>query len=104
MKSEKQNPVLVRKQGQYLKQRHDINVKAQCTRLLEWLREKPITTLEARLHLDILAPAARTYELRHNYGFNIVTDWCEEITPIGIKHKVAKYYLMPGKFKENNHG
>lgn len=48
------------------------NIISQQKRLLAWLEAKPITTLEARHDLDILMPAARIFELRHQHGHNIV--------------------------------
>ena len=82
------------------KQNYDTNVSVQRARLLAWLREKPVTTIEARRHLDILAPAPRVYELRHNENFNIKMHWCDEITDQGITHRVARYVLHPGKYRE----
>lgn len=73
----------------------------QRQRLLTWLTEKPITTIEARHYLNILAPAPRVYELRHNFDHNILTFWTDDITPEGRKHRVARYVLMPKKLGDN---
>lgn len=75
-----------------------ISSSAQLQRLLAWLREKPITTIQARGALNILAPAARIWELRHKEGHNIVTHWVNDVTIEGKKHRVAQYVLLSGKF------
>jgi len=81
------------------------SAQAQRTRLLQRLQEKACSTVEARHELDILGVAPRVYELRHNYGFNIQTRWTEEKNPGGGHHRVAKYVLFTGKYKESNeHG
>ena len=44
----------------------------QRLRLLDYLKTHgSITTLQARSLLDILSPAVRIFELRHNYGYRI---------------------------------
>jgi len=80
-------------------------MKKQCTEaqralLLKRLQEKPCTTVEARHELDIIAPAARIFELRHHHGHNIQTFWTTALNPGGRNHRVAKYVLLPGKYKE----
>lgn len=72
---------------------------SQRQRLLEWLRNKPINTIEARHKLDIMMPGPRIHELRHKHGYNIIKYWKTDITPEGYKHRVAQYVLLPGKFK-----
>lgn len=74
------------------------SLTAQRARLLKRLEEAPVTTIQARHQLDILAPAPRVYELRHNYGYNIVTYWQTQQTPEGHSHRVASYVLFPGKY------
>lgn len=100
MKLEKKCPVSSWKQGGTAKQKYDTNREAQCARLLSWLREKPITTLEARQHLDILAPAARVYDLKNEHNINIKTHWSNELTQPGVMHRVARYVLHPGKYNK----
>lgn len=58
-----------------------------------------ITTIDARWELNILAPAARVFELRHNEGLNILTRWRTETTYHGISHRVADYILLPGIYQ-----
>ena len=72
----------------------------QC--LLLALREagnSGINTIQARHELDIMMPAARVHELRHDEGYNIQTIWTIEQTPAGNTHRVARYVLMSGKWK-----
>lgn len=78
---------------------------AQRQRLLGWLQEKgSISTLEARASLDILMPAARIFELRHDGNFNIQLYWTEEFTESGIKHRVGRYILCSGQWQLDNNG
>lgn len=80
----------------------DISIQAQRQRLLEALSQKPITTLEARDSLNILAPAARIFELRHDFDHNIAMVWTIDFDKSGRKHRVAKYTLLSGKWSERN--
>ncbi len=64
--------------------------RSQRKRLLERLKEKPLTTLEARSELDIMHPAARIQELKEQ-GNKIYTHW-ETVDG----HRVAKYVLFSG--------
>lgn len=75
------------------------SVISQQQRLLQRLRQGSLSTLEARQELDILMPAARVHELRHQQNFNIVTHWEDGKTVKGKMHRVARYVLLPGKFK-----
>jgi len=93
MKTKKKSPV--RKPGNSKSNLNDISLLAQRKRLLERLREKPITTIEAREQLNILMPAARIFELRKNYGLNIITLWTKDCTSQGKPHRVARYVLIP---------
>lgn len=68
---------------------------AQRSRLLDWLRKGPITTLEARRVLDILMPAARVFELRAQ-GFDILMCRVWQYTSTGKRHSVARYSLVSG--------
>lgn len=77
-------------------------LNAQRKRLLEALREAGndgITTVQARHELNIMAPAPRVFELRHDYGHNIQTIRTNGHTPEGFPHNFARYVLMPGKYK-----
>lgn len=76
-----------------LQEKHSGNAaEAQRARLLDWLRRRPISTLEARQALDILMPAARVFELRER-GFFIQTVRVHECTAVGKRHSVALYVL-----------
>ena len=75
----------------------DINgnsTAAQQQRLLSALRKQPLTTIEIRRNLDIIAPAPRVFELRHKYGYDILTHWKYEPTDCGKLHRVALYALI----------
>ncbi|MGZ5018693.1 MAG: helix-turn-helix domain-containing protein [Methylobacter sp.] len=69
------------------------NAKAQCHKLLQALRQKPLSTLDARRELDILHPGARIQELKAA-GHNIVTHWSKELSECGKLHRVARYVLL----------
>jgi hypothetical protein len=78
------------------------SVAAQRQRLFDSLLQagpEGITTIYARECLDIIAPAPRIFELRHNEGRNIQTVRTSDINAQGCKHHVARYVLLPGKYK-----
>jgi len=66
----------------------------QRQRILERLRIAPATTIELREELDVLAPAPRIFELRHNYGYEIDSIRVVDETMPGHKHSVAQYALI----------
>jgi len=66
----------------------------QRQRILERLRLAPATTVELRQELDVLAPAPRIFELRHNYGYEIDSIRVVDETIAGHKHSVAQYALI----------
>lgn len=81
---------------------NDTSPQAQRQRLLDALREagsKGINTIQARRDLNILMPAARVHELRHDQHHNVQTIWTTELTPEGYPHRVARYVLMAGKWE-----
>ena len=68
----------------------------QRQRLLEWLQlHGKIDTIAARNELDILMPAARVWELKHNFGHPIDKVWINRPTDCGKLHRVALYVLLP---------
>ena len=82
---------------------YSANIAAQCLRLLHHLKQRgSITTVQARHELDIVAPAARIFQLRHEWGFNIVTVWVNEENPGGGIHRFAKYILRPGRYGQTD--
>lgn len=93
---EKKSPAT--KQGQ--SHIHDNSTAAQRRVLEAELRKHPVSTLYARSALDIMAPAARVFELRYIFGLNIQTHWKTEQTSCGQKHRVAEYVLFPGTWKD----
>ena len=76
---------------------NDISSSAQRQRLLDFLRKRPVTTLQIQRWLNILAPAPRIWELRHKQGYNIVTTLVRDLTAEGRPHRVAKYSLLSSK-------
>lgn len=66
--------------------------ESQRIRLLHALRLFPISTLEARKHLDIMHPAGRVMELREE-GNDIAMYRSHEETDSGIRHNVGMYVL-----------
>jgi len=71
---------------------HSTNVQSQRKRILNWLKTKPLTTLQARTELDVMHPAARVQELKAQ-GNNICTHW-ETVDTGKAKHRVASYVLL----------
>lgn len=67
--------------------------ESQRIRLLHALRLFPISTLEARKHLDIMHPAGRVQELRES-GHEIATLWTCEQTDAGRVHRIGAYALV----------
>jgi hypothetical protein len=106
MKYQKENPV-VQVQGfsnlndiDIVKKHNSINdtsLPSQRKRLLEALRVKPITTDEARYHLNIMSPASRILELKKLYGLNIVTHIINTVDSVGRKHRMGQYVLISGQ-------
>ena len=73
-------------------QGHSNSLACQRQRMIAWLQAYgSINTIQARRELDILAPAARIFELRHK-GFDIETCW-EDMEG----HKIGRYVLMSGR-------
>ncbi len=78
----------------------DTSSESQRARLLEWLKKRPISTIEARHRLDILGVAPRIFELRHWFGYNIKTHFVNDSNPGGGRHRVGHYILFPGLWQE----
>lgn len=75
------------------------SLQSQRQRLIARLQKDACSTFEIRHELDIVAPAPRIYELRHKQGFNIKTFWDIGNNPGGGRHRIARYVLLPGKYK-----
>ena len=86
------SPESVKKQPNTGNHFHSNSADAQRTRLLDALRCRPVSTIDARRELDILCPAARVLELRRS-GVQIVTYWVTEPTDCGKTHRIARYAL-----------
>lgn len=70
------------------------NSATQRARLLAAIHELgSITTFEATRYLDVYDPRPRIYELRHHYGYRIVTIMRAEQTESGVLHRVGVYVL-----------
>lgn len=78
------------------------STEAQRKRLLghlEFMGADGVTTIQARELLDVMAPAPRIFELRHKLSLNIQTVWTWGINAQGMKHRTARYVLLPGSYK-----
>ena len=74
----------------------------QSKRLLGALREAGntgITTIFARENLDIMMPAARIFELRHNEGYNIQAFPSHDTNAQGNGHSCKRYVLLSGEWQ-----
>ena len=79
---------------------HGNSLASQLIRLEAYLREgRTISTLQAKIELDIYDPPARIFQLRHEKGLNIHTSWRLEYTPEGKPHRVGVYTLLPGNYQ-----
>ncbi|HPU52926.1 MAG TPA: helix-turn-helix domain-containing protein [Burkholderiaceae bacterium] len=87
------SPESVKKQPISGAHSHSNAAAAQRARLLDALRCKPVSTIDARRELDILHPAGRVLELRRK-GVPILTYWVTEPTDCGKSHRVARYTLQ----------
>ena len=66
----------------------------QASRLLRSMREgERVTTYEARTYLDVSAPGARIWHLRHIRGFEILMTWVMQVSPAGRVHRIGCYTL-----------
>lgn len=73
----------------------------QREKLIAHLRENgSATAIELRHRLDIMMPAVRIHELRHCYNHNIVRPWDIDENPGGTNHRMARYVLKEGNYKE----
>jgi len=86
---------------------HNNSTTAQRQRLLECLQivgGQGITTIQAREVLDIISPAPRVHELRWIEGKNVATLWDIDLNAQGKKHRVARYVLLSGSWKNRKIG
>ena len=67
------------------------SAESQRQRILNWLAQKPLTTLEARQHFDVM----RVLELKRA-GHEIQTVWVNDLSSVGKVHRVGKYILTRG--------
>jgi hypothetical protein len=73
---------------------------SQRKRLLEFFNQVhiQISTTQAREDLGIMQPAARIFELRHNFGYDILCERIKELDHNGIPHRMGLYTFL-GKNK-----
>ncbi len=69
---------------------------AQRLRMLEALRQRPVTTFFARDELAILMPGARIFELK-SLGYAIRTDKVKLQDSAGIWHNGMASYVLTGE-------
>lgn len=67
---------------------------AQLKRLMEALRQYPISSAEAQRWLGVYDPAARVWQLRHRYGHEVATCWWRGESESGTLHKIGLYSLL----------
>ncbi len=98
MKKKKATPKSSPKQSQC--NGNSLNVQRQ--RVLKALREavgEGLSTIQLREGYDVMMPAARVHELRHNYGYNIKLIWDRDRNAQGNEHTCGRYILFPGKWR-----
>ena len=77
----------------------DNSLNNQRLTILSFLKKyHSMTTFEARTKLGIMHPSGRVFELRRQ-GYNIITEWIVEHDMLNKPHRVARYILLPGKYK-----
>lgn len=77
-----------------------INSQHKC--IEQALRGNPsgLTTIELVEQYDIMRPGARICEMRWELGLNIKSVRVSDTTAQGMKHRVVRYVLMPGKWQK----
>lgn len=77
------------------------SLSAQRQRCLDGLSEisSGLNTIELREQYDVMMPAARIHELRWDFGYNIQRLWDYCTNAQGNQHRVARYVLLPGKWR-----
>jgi hypothetical protein len=70
----------------------------QRSRLLEGIHHCPVSTFDARRHLDVPHPAGRIMELRR-CGWIIHTIWTRASSDCGEQHRIA-VYVFGGRVDE----
>jgi hypothetical protein len=71
------------------------SAQRQRNRIVEALRQCPLTTFEMMRGLDVYYPPSRIKELR-NSGYMIETLWQRVRTESGESHRVGLYLLIGG--------
>lgn len=71
----------------------DISTAAQRARILDALRQGPVTTIGARRDLAVMRPGMRICELRKR-GYDIRMIWSREPDELGVLHRQGEYFLL----------
>lgn len=69
------------------------STKSQRERIIDRLKEGPVTTQELREELEILSPTARMSEIKKMYGCEIHTMRVDYTSPSGTTRKIAQYVM-----------
>lgn len=85
---------------------NDTSITSQYSRILYWFTHisHRLSTLDAREKLGIMSPAARIFELRHNYGHNIGLEWKYQNDSSGTSHRVGIYIYFGSSESSNKIG
>ncbi len=75
--------------------RAGVDADTQKARLILALQEGPLTTLEARRHLDVMAVSARIADLRQD-GHVILTNTVLQASDLGRTRLIGQYVLVEG--------
>ncbi len=68
---------------------------AQCRRIADYLiQHMRATTLELQANCNALHSPRRVFELRHDFGWDIATQWQRANDPQGRPHRVGSYVLL----------
>tara|TARA_R110001599_G_scaffold9972_5_gene49281 strand:- start:6531 stop:6797 length:267 start_codon:yes stop_codon:yes gene_type:complete len=76
---------------------NNVDTAAQRSRVIHALRENPkgLSTIQLREEWNVMAPAPRVFELRHDHGFNIEKVYTTSTDSQGHEHRNARYILKP---------
>ena len=84
-------------------QRYGNSLNDQCQRVLKSLREvgdEGLSTIQLREDYDVMMPAARVHQLRHDHGHNIQLIWDRDRNAQGNEHSCGRYILFSGRWRE----
>lgn len=68
---------------------------SQCRSVAEYiLKHYQATTIDLQVNCNALHPPRRVFELRHDFGWKIETQWLRAEDSQGRPHRVGSYVLM----------